>query len=371
MANNHEIDIAVFFEGVYVPVISVMIDTIVGKPKIAIVELLYVGECGDLLMTTHTAIFYKRYHPDTGADHVGHACALDDYILAFHGEITRISTARRGLQMVSRVEVTDSSNYLNRMPSQFTWALVSENYRENHDDFEFLGLPFAGDEFSTYWFRSQGIFSLLNAHSPKHTVKGNKTVKSNPPSISQPPVPAVPAIIPSQGDVPDEAPLINGMKDYRGAYPNAKIISVQNGAAYNWVDKESGIPIAYTPVAGTVSTFTTIASSYGKADNGSPVSRGTANEKLNENAMTCAANWWLPGGSIISVTDMSTGNTVNGIRVNDTGPFEYNANGVADRPLVYNVVRGIDLTLGAMKALTGKKLNTPNIQFTVTKWGSN
>lgn len=358
---TNKADIAVFFEGVYTPATSVAISVIAGRPVAAVVDIPYIGQCEELMLTTHTAVFYRFLEPHSTPTWPFPASALDEYKLAFHGEVTRVSVGRNGLNMVYRIEATDSSSYLNRMPTQFTWALIGQNYRENKEDYEFLGLPITGDDYATHWFKNEGMTRLMYSYAPRPLHYTGGTGIEDYSGAAAVSLDAFPT---------EDQHKANTREHYRALlaqYKNTKIIQLTSGRepTFNLVDIDTGIPVAFKPVNDT--TFMTSATVYTAKENSSTTASG---EKLNDAAMTCAANGYLSKGTELLVWDPSGTRSIR-VRVNDRGPFELHSTSTgrgfqAYYPKLYHTTRGLDLTRGAMLQLMGKPTGeAKNITFQI------
>ena len=160
-----KIDVAVYFEGVYIPVNSVSVQSEIGRPPMANIAMPYMGKSRNLMITTTVAIFC-RYHQDDHKD----IPIIDAYKLIFHGEITSLGISRSGIHSQYTVMAEAPSSYLNRMPNQFAWAYRRDEYPQAVEDYNFLGLMYGGTgrAFTIRWFTDGTILQLAGEGEYRH-----------------------------------------------------------------------------------------------------------------------------------------------------------------------------------------------------------
>lgn len=144
-------------EGIYTPSLSVAVSTTAYASTVATIEIPYVQYDKDILITTHVAIFYAETEISEAYTPV-----IDRFKLLFHGEVTSSRVIRNGLDARYQIYAVDSRSYLNRMPSQFSWYLRTEDVQEFLDDYEFYGLPNGGGESPSKEWYDRSLYQLHN-----------------------------------------------------------------------------------------------------------------------------------------------------------------------------------------------------------------
>lgn len=157
--NNSKLDVAVYFEGVYIPVKAVTVYAEVGRPPSANIILTYMGWGEELMLTTIVEIFC-RYQEQDSPD----VPVIDAYKLLFHGEVVAAGVSREGASAHYIIRAQAPNQYLNRMPNYFAWAYTREQYSYALQDYDYLGLKYGGGgvDFAMRWFTDGSLLQLAN-----------------------------------------------------------------------------------------------------------------------------------------------------------------------------------------------------------------
>lgn len=154
-----KVDVAAYFEGVYIPINAISVYAEIGRPPSANIVLPYLGRGAEIMLTTIVEVFC-RYHDNDTPD----TPVVDAYKLLFHGEVASVGISREGIYASYVIRAEAPSQYLNRMPNYFAWAYTREQYSYALQDYEYLGLKYGGGgkDFAMRWFTDNTLLQLAN-----------------------------------------------------------------------------------------------------------------------------------------------------------------------------------------------------------------
>lgn len=238
MLTPNKIDVAAYFEGVYIPVNYVSVQSEIGRPPVANISMPCLGKGKGLMLTTTVAIFCRCHPNDTPETPV-----VDAYKLIFHGEITSTGMSREGMHVGYMVRAEAPTQYLNKMPNQFAWAYTREQHAYALDDYNFLGLKYGGSgrDFAVRWFTDGTLLQLANTGKSPHAERSglNPTADAYTPYV-KPATSGYPA-----GDAQPVKTLADaGFKDPTGT-PRGVGANRANATRYHQGEDyalESGVP---------------------------------------------------------------------------------------------------------------------------------
>ena len=143
---GRKLEILCYLEGIRIPVKAVYLSSQVGVPTVGTISAMPFSYDGELLPTTHVAIFYS--YSDGSSQHI-----RDRYKLMFHGEVTGARYNKNGIQSEYQISIIDSRSYLNRLPERMLGILYGSNsskfFPEYAEDSVFYGIR-SGDVIENY-----------------------------------------------------------------------------------------------------------------------------------------------------------------------------------------------------------------------------